>query len=70
MRILLIICLLFSTAFAAERVDKYDKNWNRTGYKNKERDRTVVYDKNWNKVGYEKDGKIYDKNWNKKGYRK
>lgn len=57
--------LCYTVCVAGERTDVYDKNWNRTGYKVKEKDRTVVYDKNWNRKGYEKDNKRYDKDWNR-----
>ena len=46
----------------------YDKNWNRTGYIKRDKDRATIYDKDYNVKGYIKDGTIYDKDWGRKGY--
>ena len=59
--------LFVVTVSAAERTETYDKNWNRTGYRIKEKGRTVIYDRDWNRKGYEKKGKRYDRDWNRTG---
>ena len=48
-----------------ERINIYDKDWQRKGYVKEGSTWSTIYDRNNQKKGYIKDGNVYDKNWNR-----